>query len=116
MGEPETGDLRPQLRHAAASGQAIGGASTQGRAINSFCRPDSCVLDDLGPLLGLNIDKSAKMLAGVARWSEALIGELLLDRWIGHCLVCNTVESGDDGLGRFSRRYHAVPVLDQELR
>ena len=55
------------------------------------------------------------MFRAIARQGEALIGELLFDRWIGHRLVCNAVESGDDGLGGFRRRDHAVPVLDQEI-
>ncbi len=35
LGKPQTGDLRPQLQHAAASGEATGGASAQGRAVVS---------------------------------------------------------------------------------
>src|SRR5438045_9610844 len=50
------------------------------------------VVDDLGPLLGLGVDKSTEMLRGIARHGEALIGELFFDRWIGHRLVCNAVE------------------------
>jgi|SRR5258708_38317234 len=35
LGEPETGDLRPQLQHAAATGEAIGGVYAQGGAVAS---------------------------------------------------------------------------------
>src|SRR5258707_15476150 len=88
LGEPQTDNLRPQLQHAAAAGEATGGASAQGGAIDSLCGLEPRVLDDFGPLPGLSLDKSAEMFRGVARQSEALIGELLVDRWIGHRLVC----------------------------
>src|SRR5437899_6080585 len=35
LGKSQTGNLRPQLQHAAAAGEAVGGASAQGRAVVS---------------------------------------------------------------------------------
>ena len=46
---------------------------------------------------------------------QALIGELCLHAGIGHRLVGDPVQRGDDLRRRARRRDHAVPVLDQQI-
>src|SRR3981189_1332354 len=94
-------------------------ARKERRALREQASPrrlKSGVLDHLRPLLAFALHEAAEMFRGVAGDREALMREFCLDAGVGHRLVGDTVEFLDDLLRRSTRRDHAVPVFDQNIR
>ena len=81
-----------------------------------FRRLQTRVLDHLRPFFGFSVHEGTELLRCVADNRQALIGKFCFDGGIGHRLVGDAVQLGDDLRRRSPGCEHAVPVFDQEIR